>query len=92
MSDVLALTRDLIARSSVTPDDAGCQALLAERLARLPRGKDFVAYCRGPYCTYADRAVQLLVASGRRARRLSEGFPEWKAAGYPIASAAQESP
>lgn len=57
---------------------------LKARLRRLPRNKEYVAYCRGPYCVYADRAVDLLVASGRRARRLSEGFPEWKAAGHPV--------
>lgn len=57
---------------------------LKRRLGRLPRTKEFVAYCRGPYCVYADRAVEVLRASGRRARRLAEGFPEWKAAGLPI--------
>jgi rhodanese-related sulfurtransferase len=57
---------------------------LHARLRRLPRSKEYVAYCRGPYCVYADRAVDELRASGRSARRLSEGFPEWKAAGLPI--------
>jgi rhodanese-related sulfurtransferase/DNA-binding transcriptional ArsR family regulator len=57
---------------------------LKRRLGRLPKGKEYVAYCRGPYCVYADRAVELLRASGRRAQRLVEGFPEWKAAGFPI--------
>ena len=57
---------------------------LKQRLKKLPKGKDFVAYCRGPYCVYADRAVALLRASGRRAFRLSEGFPEWQAAGLPV--------
>lgn len=57
---------------------------LKKRLDQLPKGKEYVAYCRGPYCVYADTAVELLVKSGRRARRLSEGFPEWKAAGHPI--------
>jgi rhodanese-related sulfurtransferase/DNA-binding transcriptional ArsR family regulator len=57
---------------------------LKERLAQLPKGKEYVAYCRGPYCVYADRAVELLRASGRRARRLLEGFPEWKAAGHAV--------
>src|SRR5260221_1265412 len=52
---------------------------LKRRLARLPKTKEYVAYCRGPYCVYADRAVELLRASGRRARPLTEGFPEWKA-------------
>lgn len=57
---------------------------LQERLRQLPKGKDYVAYCRGPYCAYADRAVELLRANGRRARRLDQGFPEWKAAALPI--------
>lgn len=57
---------------------------LQQRLRRLPQGKDYVAYCRGPYCVYADRAVEILRASGRRAERLREGFPEWKAAGFPV--------
>jgi rhodanese-related sulfurtransferase len=57
---------------------------LKERLRKLPKNKDYVAYCRGPYCVYADRAVELLTASGRKARRLKEGFPEWKAAGFPV--------
>jgi rhodanese-related sulfurtransferase len=63
---------------------------LTERLARLPKGKEYVAYCRGPYCAYADRAVALLRESGRRARRLTEGFPEWRAAGFPTESAISE--
>jgi len=61
---------------------------LQERLRRLPKGKEYVAYCRGPYCVYADRAVELLRANGRRARRMLDGFPEWKAAGLPIEDAA----
>jgi rhodanese-related sulfurtransferase len=57
---------------------------LKDRLGKLPKSKEYVAYCRGPYCIYADRAVELLRASGRKARRLLDGFPEWKAAGLPI--------
>ncbi len=63
---------------------------LQRRLKRLPKRKEFVAYCRGPYCVYADRAVALLQASGRRARRLVDGFPEWRAAGFPIQTGFQE--
>lgn len=59
---------------------------MQKRLRLLPRGKEYVAYCRGPYCVYADQAVELLRAKGRRARRLSEGFPEWRAAGLPVES------
>jgi rhodanese-related sulfurtransferase/DNA-binding transcriptional ArsR family regulator len=57
---------------------------LQARLHKLPKRKEYVAYCRGPYCIYADRAVELLRAKGRRAHRLAEGFPEWKAAGLPV--------
>jgi rhodanese-related sulfurtransferase/DNA-binding transcriptional ArsR family regulator len=57
---------------------------LQQRLRELPKSKEYVAYCRGPYCIYADRAVEILRANGRRARRLVDGFPEWKAAGLPI--------
>ena len=57
---------------------------LQQELRRLPKNKEYVAYCRGPYCVYADRAVEFLRKHGRRARRLLEGFPEWKAAGLPV--------
>jgi rhodanese-related sulfurtransferase/DNA-binding transcriptional ArsR family regulator len=57
---------------------------LTQRLAQLPRGREYVAYCRGPYCVYADRAVEMLTAKGRHARRLKDGFPEWRAAGLPV--------
>lgn len=62
---------------------------LQPRLKELSKGKQYVAYCRGPYCVYADRAVELLRANGRRAARLKEGFPEWRAAGLPVASGTQ---
>lgn len=58
---------------------------LQASLKTLPKSKEYVAYCRGPYCVYADRAIELLRSSGRRARRLVAGFPEWKAAGLPVA-------
>lgn len=57
---------------------------LQRRLRELPKGKEYVAYCRGPYCIYADRAVEVLRAHGRRARRLDEGFPEWRSARFPV--------
>jgi rhodanese-related sulfurtransferase/DNA-binding transcriptional ArsR family regulator len=57
---------------------------LQRRLRTLPTHKEYVAYCRGPYCVYADRAVELLRGSKRRARRLLQGFPEWRAAGLPV--------
>jgi DNA-binding transcriptional ArsR family regulator/rhodanese-related sulfurtransferase len=62
---------------------------LQRRLKELGKGKEYVAYCRGPYCIYADRAVEILRRNGRRARRLVEGFPEWRSAGLPIARGAQ---
>jgi rhodanese-related sulfurtransferase len=57
---------------------------LEARMRELPRGTEVVAYCRGPYCVFADQAITLLRAHRRRARRLVEGFPEWKAAGLPV--------
>jgi rhodanese-related sulfurtransferase/DNA-binding transcriptional ArsR family regulator len=59
---------------------------LERRLKELPRKKAYVAYCRGPYCIYADRAVEILKANGRRAKRLREGFPDWRAAGLRVES------
>src|SRR5688500_5593399 len=49
---------------------------LNRRLKQLPKGKEYVAYCRGPYCVYADRADDLLLAEGRRARRVEDGVPK----------------
>lgn len=59
-------------------------AELASRIAELPRDQEVVAYCRGPYCVLAFEAVALLRNMGFDARRLEDGFPEWKAAGMPI--------
>ncbi|MEO6471138.1 MAG: metalloregulator ArsR/SmtB family transcription factor [Aeromicrobium sp.] len=56
---------------------------LKSRLAEIPDGADIVAYCRGPYCVYADDAVRLLTGRGRIAARLEDGFPEWVDAGLP---------
>ena len=61
---------------------------LAARLAELPREQEIVAYCRGPYCVFADEAVALLTERGYRARRLAVGLPDWRALGYPVATAA----
>jgi rhodanese-related sulfurtransferase/DNA-binding transcriptional ArsR family regulator len=60
-------------------------AELRRHLRALPKDVDVVAYCRGPYCVYADDAVRELNRRGFRARRLSDGFPEWRRAGLPIA-------
>ena len=54
--------------------------VLDERLADLPRDREIVAYCRGPYCAFASQAVRRLQAAGRTARRLDGGWPEWKLA------------
>ncbi len=58
---------------------------LEQRLASLPGDAEIVAYCRGPYCLLAPRAVALLREHGFHARRLEDGFPEWRLAGLPIA-------
>ncbi|WP_027893978.1 ArsR/SmtB family transcription factor [Calidithermus chliarophilus] len=59
-------------------------AELEALLPSLPRGVEVIAYCRGPYCTFADEAVELLRARGFNARRLELGLPDWRAAGYPV--------
>ena len=50
--------------------------------AKLPKRREIVAYCRGPYCVYADDAVRLLRERGLKARRLDVGLPEWRRAGH----------
>ena len=57
---------------------------LESALGALPRSREIIAYCRGPYCVYADDAVRLLRARGFKARRLDTGYPEWERAGLPI--------
>ena len=59
---------------------------LSRRLRTLTRDREVVAYCRGPYCVYADDAVRELNRRGFRAHRLVDGFPEWKRAGLPVAT------
>jgi rhodanese-related sulfurtransferase/predicted transcriptional regulator len=56
---------------------------LEQRLAELPADREIVAYCLGPFCAYAHEAVRRLHASGRSARRLEEGWPEWRLADKP---------
>jgi rhodanese-related sulfurtransferase len=68
---------------SVPPDE------LAERLRHVPRDRDVVAYCRGPYCAYADDAVRQLQKRRFRAGRLEDGFPEWRLADLPVAVGAE---
>ena len=55
------------------------------RLRSLAKDTEIVAYCRGPYCVYADEAVRQLRRRGFAAKRLEDGYPEWKRAGLPIA-------
>jgi len=65
------------ARSAPLPE-------LEELVSTLPRRREIVAYCRGPYCVYADDAVRLLRRRGLKARRLDVGLPEWRRAGLPV--------
>ena len=58
---------------------------LEDRLAELPADREIVAYCRGPFCAYAHEAVRRLQAAGRSARRLEDGWPEWRLASRPRA-------
>ena len=62
-------------------------AELTRRLREVPKDRDVVAYCRGPYCVYADDAVRALLRRGYRAARLEDGYPEWVAAGLPVEGA-----
>ena len=61
---------------------------LARRLRELPRGREVIAYCRGPFCLMSFEAVELLRRKGLKARRLQDGMPEWRTAGLPVESAA----
>jgi rhodanese-related sulfurtransferase/DNA-binding HxlR family transcriptional regulator len=59
---------------------------LANRLAELPKNKDIVAYCRGPFCLFSEEAYQLLSSKGYRVFKLLDGVSEWQAAGLPLAT------
>jgi rhodanese-related sulfurtransferase len=59
---------------------------LEQRLAELPEDAEIVAYCRGPFCAYAHEAVRRLRGAGRSARRLEDGWPEWRLADTPSSS------
>ncbi len=65
---------------------------LGAHVKELPAEVEVVAYCRGPYCVYADDAVRLLRRRGRPARRLEDGFPEWQRAELPVAVAVARAP
>ena len=64
---------------------------LEARLAELPADVEVVAYCRGPYCAMSPEAVAILERAGRRARRLEDGYPEWRLAGLPVVTAGDPS-
>ena len=89
------MKRGLVTVLDVRPEDEFSQGHLPgavnvplSKLRRWLRGLDktteIIAYCRGPYCVLSFEAVAQVRASGFEARRLEDGFPEWKAAGMPI--------
>ena len=51
---------------------------LLSRIGELKKSKQYIAYCRGPFCVFADEAVQLLTQKGFKVKRLEEGYPDWK--------------
>ena len=61
---------------------------LEQRLGEFDPARDIVAYCRGPYCVLAYEAAAALRAGGFTVRRLEDGFPEWRAAGFPVVAGA----
>ena len=63
---------------------------IEQRLGGLPKDQEIIAYCRGPYCVLAFEAVAALRGKGFKARRLEEGYPEWKAAGLPVENEPKE--
>lgn len=95
-ADLLArLHEGLVTVLDVRPDDEFARGHLPSavniplgelerRLSELPRDREVIAYCRGPYCILSFDAVAALRIRGFRVRRLEDGFPEWKAAGLPV--------
>jgi rhodanese-related sulfurtransferase len=88
---VSALTAEQreLARAAITsfaqlPNTTISGSLLESYLSKLPKRKEVVAYCRGPYCLMSFDAVETLRKRGWKARRLRDGFPEWRAAGLPV--------
>jgi len=59
-------------------------AEIERRLAELPKDRDIVAYCRGPFCLFSDEAQRLLTRKGYRVRKLLDGVAEWQAAGMAV--------
>jgi rhodanese-related sulfurtransferase/biotin operon repressor len=66
-------------------------AELRRRLKEVPRDREVVAYCRGPYCVFAHEAVYVLRSAGYAARRLEDGLPEWRQAGLAVAVTGSDS-
>jgi rhodanese-related sulfurtransferase len=64
---------------------------LEQRLSELPRDREIVAYCRGPFCLFSVEAIGLLHKSGFRARRFDEGLPDWRRRGLPVSAAGVSS-
>jgi Rhodanese-related sulfurtransferase len=60
-----------------------------EQLANLDKGKEIVAYCRGPHCVLAPQAMEILRRHGFHVRRLVDGLPEWRMADFPVTLGAQ---
>ncbi len=57
---------------------------LALRMGELSKEMEIIAYCRGPFCVYADQAVELLLKEGFKANRMAEGYPDWKSKNLPV--------
>jgi rhodanese-related sulfurtransferase len=57
---------------------------LKRRLPEIPKGREVIAYCRGPYCVYSVEAVEILRKNGYKARRAGAGLPDWRASGLPV--------
>jgi len=57
---------------------------LSSKIKKLPKTKQYIAYCRGPFCVFADDAVALLTKKGFNAKRLEQGFTDWKLRGLPV--------
>ena len=79
---------DLLSQGEKTVEQLAAQSDTPRRLRELPKSREVIAYCRGPYCVYSLEAVTLLRKRGYRARRAEEGFPDWRARGLPVARGA----
>ena len=66
-------------------------AEVRRRLTNVPKSREVIAYCRGPYCVYALDAVTVLRTRGYRARRAAPGLPDWRLAGMPVAVGAEQA-